>query len=129
MSISDDKNGILKTVLNGHLQRYPGHKQSIIVLATTSEAFFKIKLFYFWDTSTLQMCFLIVQINNCRGDVSDILAKTATLATTICPKAFKLVASLAFQHGHCFRQKHKKSLQLLEKSLATCQITYGIMRT
>ena len=75
---------------------------------------------------TLHICFLVVKIHNFRGDLSDISAKMATQATTICPKAFKLVTSLAFQHGHCFIHKHKKLVHLLKKSLATCEITNGI---
>ena len=45
-----------------------------------SEAFFKIKLNCFLDTLILKyIYFLIIQINNFQGDISDISAKTATL--------------------------------------------------
>ena len=49
-----------------------------------SEVFFKIKLFYFLDTSTQQIFFLIIKIKFFWGDLSGISAKTATLVR--CPK-------------------------------------------
>ena len=47
----------------------------------TSEAFFKIKLNCFLDTLILKIYFLIIKINNFRGDLSGISAKKSSLVT------------------------------------------------
>ena len=43
------------------------------------DSFSKLVVFYFLDIFTLQIYFLIIQINSFRGDLSNISAKTATL--------------------------------------------------
>ena len=50
-----------------------------IAAVPCSELFFQIKLFYFLDTLTQQIIFLILNINNFWGDLSGISSKTATL--------------------------------------------------
>ena len=52
-------------------------------LVVSSEVFFKIKSILFLDTLILQIYFLIIKINNFRGDVSDISAETATLVVRV----------------------------------------------
>ena len=49
---------------------------------TSSEVLFKIKLMGFFGTLMLQIHFLRIKINNFRGDLSDVSAKTATLMTS-----------------------------------------------
>ena len=48
---------------------------------TIIDVFFNSKLTDFLDTLILQLYFLIIKINNFRGDLSNISAKTATLLT------------------------------------------------
>ena len=65
----------------------------------TSEVFFKIKFLYFSGTLTLQIYFLIIQINDFRGEVSDVSAKTATLIRTRY-NALSCRPVRQFQHHH-----------------------------
>ena len=51
---------------------------------SASEAFFEIKLNCFLDTLLLKIFFFMIKINNFRGDLSDISAKTATLISACC---------------------------------------------
>ena len=50
--------------------------------ALLSEVFFQIKYFIFWILWSYKYIFLIIKINNFRGDLSDISAKTATLVSS-----------------------------------------------
>ena len=51
-----------------------------------SAVVFKIKCIYFLDTLILKIIFLITKLNNFRGDLSDISAKTATLIIGHCKR-------------------------------------------
>ena len=47
----------------------------------TQSSFFQNCIYLFQDTLILQIMFLIIKINNFRGDLSDISAKSATLVS------------------------------------------------
>ena len=53
---------------------------STMLTSAGSEVFFQNLIIYFLDTLILYLIFLIIKINNFRGDLSDISAKTATLS-------------------------------------------------
>ena len=53
--------------------------EAVVRLVINSEVFFQNQIDLFMDTLILKIIFLIIKLNNFRGDLRDISAKTATL--------------------------------------------------
>ena len=70
----------------------------VLVSVYNQWSFFQNEIFYFLDTLILSIYFLIIKMNNFRGGLSDISAKTATLCTTLLgPFCSETVAKYAMQ--------------------------------
>ena len=74
---------VLSSTMQNHRVRNADDSMYTGACTTASEVFFKIQIYIFLNTLTLQIYFLILKINTFRGDLSDVSAKTATLTTTL----------------------------------------------
>ena len=81
------------------------------------DVFFKIKLKIFLDTLIVKKYFFIIKINNFRGDLSDISAKTATLVMKCMHCKLTIKGSTPRLPCFCFPNRIKYFLDTLNQKI------------